>query len=282
MRIAVCLSRGDDIVILSEELSVLASCDTGAMSGPREACAIGATVYSANAYAGSVTAFNTATGEKRTSPICAYPTGIAPCAGGLLIACGETDAVYFADRRLSLTRMSGVAGFPIHAARCADRVLVCALFGKSVHMFGVSSGEFLGEIKTEGFPNCALMYRGKIYVAVTEEGYYSRGSVLTYLPDGELVGSAPAGKMPSSLAVAAGELYCVNTGSDSVTVYDTATLKPRGEIDTPSVPTCMAAAGETLFLSCMGSGEVVRYREKKEETRVRLSGEPRGICILKR
>ncbi len=277
MEVYCALTSQSKVAELNENLEILRTFELAKMSGPKSMLRLENILLCANIYDGSVAKIDLNKGLMEQKRVCSYPTCIGQCGDTLVVTCGETDFVYLIDEELNATKIFSSSGFPIHFDSNGSTIAVALLYGKRISLYDIHTLKETLSIPIDGFPNCVHFHGDKLYVSYSDEGYFSNGYVEVFDLAGNSLMKNSAKSMPTKLLCFEDRLYCLNTGDDSLNIYDLHTLELLKTTGGVSMPDDLTVLGEHIYVSCMLDGGVVKLTLGGDVVHsVRLS-EVRGI-----
>lgn len=277
MHVYCALTSQNKIAVLNEELEVLNILELNPHSGPKSLFRDQDVLFSVNIYDGSVAKINLSENKIIQKHVCSYPTSIIKKDGNLFLTCGETDFIYITDEDLNVQKIFASRGFPVSLDIYNDLLGVALLYAKQVAIYNISTQMLLRTILIDGFPNCIYFYDEKIYIVYSDEGYFSSGFLEVFDMEGKSLEKTTTGSMPTKILCIDDNLYCLNTGSDSISIYDKKDLTLKKVVDGISMPGDIVCLNGYIYVSCMLDGGITKLDLNGNITSEVKLGEVNGI-----
>jgi len=277
MQVYCALTSQNKIAVLSEDLELLNLIELNPNSGPKSLFRDKNILFSVNIYDGSVAKIDLNENKVSQKHVCSYPTAICKKDDSIFLACGETDFIYITDEDLNVQKIFAAYGFPISLDIYNDLLGVALLYAKQVAIYDIHTQSLARAISINGFPNCVYFCGEEIYTSYSDEGYFSNGFLEVFDAEGNSLRKTSTGSMPTKMLCVNDDLYCLNTGGDSIYIYSSKDLELKKIVEGISMPGDIICCNNHIYVSCMSDGGVVKLDLNGNVTAEVKLGETQGI-----
>jgi DNA-binding beta-propeller fold protein YncE len=132
------------------------------------------------------------------------------------------------------------------------------------------------EVAVGDFPHDVAVAGGRIFVG------NEMGDTVTVMERGQAISTLESPVQPGGLATGDGFLAVVAVAERVLTVYDTRTLEPLGQVAAGTGPTHVVAAGRRAFVADTDGGAILEFRLGSDPAQVGstpVGGAPYGIAL---
>jgi YVTN family beta-propeller protein len=234
-----------------------------------------------------------ATVEKTIKPRSLFPSAVVGPGADLYISGGFDQKVFRIDRQFNIVREYPVNGFTGGVAAIdAERIAVGYLAVKNeknayangrIAILNTTSGKIEKEVDLGYFPYAVRFVSGKLFVTLLGEN-----KLLVLDSNLKLLKTTSVGRTPQEMCTDARQVYVVNTGSDSLSVFDARTLRLNSTISVAApgsqfgtTPSSCAVDATQIYVTLAGTNAVaiINRRTLKQTALVPTGWYPTKVLI---